>query len=112
MANLSQGDRNIIEKYSLDKTSDHLRDILRKAEESYDVASDDCGQGPQKATSALLGALLLSEAAGHLGSKIGDRDVASDLFGLRRRMQNGDFNYEHYRTLVRLVIRKALDLDI
>jgi len=112
MANLSQGDLNIIENYLLDKTLDCLRDVLRNAEESYDEASDDSGQGSQKATSALLGALLLSEAAGHLGSKIGDRDVASDLFGLRRRVEMGDLNYAHYRALVRLVIRKTSDFDI
>ncbi len=112
MGNLLPKDRDIIEKYPLDNTLNHLQDTLRKAEQSYDAVDDNSDQVPRKAASGLLGALIGSETSAHLSSRIGNREVATDLLGLRRRMQNGDFNYEHYRALIRLVIRKASDIDI
>jgi hypothetical protein len=112
MANLFQDDRNIIEQHPLDNSLDRLRDTLRKEEESYDAADDDSTQKLQKAISGLLGALLLSEAAGHLASRTESREIATDLLGLRRRVQNGDFNYEHYRPLVRCITQKASDVNV
>ncbi|KAI4203343.1 MAG: hypothetical protein LQ346_001814 [Caloplaca aetnensis] len=119
MANLSQKDRNIIAEHSLDKCLDHLQDPLRKAEPnhrpsslSYDGTVDSLDSGPQKAISRLLSALQGHEVALDLRSKTGHGDVASELSALFRRVRNGNFNYEHYRTLSRLVIKKAPDVDI
>ena len=119
MTHLSQHDRTIIVEHPLDDSLDHLQDILRKAEQSYqldtisyDGAVDRTDQGLQMATSRLLGALLGSEAAGHLHSKIGNRDIASDLLAVRKRLQKCDFNYEHYRALSRFFIKKVSDVEI
>ena len=61
MANLSQSDRNIIAEHPLDKCLDHLRDLLRKAEQkheqnslSYHDVVDSTDSDSQKAISRLL----------------------------------------------------------
>ena len=118
MANLSQDDRTIIAERSLDNAPDHLRDSLQKAEQipsqvpSLSAAIDSSDQGPRKAISKLLNTLEGHEVALDLRSKTGNRNVASDLLGVRERVHKGDFNYEHYRALSRLAIRKASDFDI
>ena len=119
MANLSQNDRNIIAEHPLNKCLDHLQDPLRKAEQnfrpgslSYDGTVDSLDSGPQKAISRLLSTLQGHEVALDLGSKIGNSNVATELsktFGL---VQSGRYSYEHYRTLSRLVIKQAPDVDI
>ncbi|MCJ1242411.1 hypothetical protein MMC14_010419 [Varicellaria rhodocarpa] len=112
MANLSQDDRTIIVEHPLDDSLGHLRHVLKKAQQSYDAIVDDPSQESLKTISRLLGALLLSEAAALLVSRNGNRDIASDLFKLRQRVQTGDFNYEHYRALVQRIIQGASDVDI
>ena len=119
MANLSQNDRNIIAEHPLDTSLDHLREPLRKTEQSYkssplsfDGAADLPDLGPQKTISRLLSALLGHEVALDLRSKIGNDNVATELsknFGL---IQRGRYNYEHYRALSRLVVKQASDVDI
>ncbi|KAL2043514.1 hypothetical protein N7G274_003821 [Stereocaulon virgatum] len=115
MANLSQNDRNIIAEHPLDTWLDHLQDPLRKAEQSYkpgslshDSIASISDQGPQKVISRVLGTLLVHEVALNLRSKIGSDNVASDLSELFIRVQRGRYNYEHYRALSRLVIKKGL----
>ena len=112
MANLSQNDRNIIAEHPLDKWLDHLRDPLRKAEANYEPHSlshhdavNGADSGPQTAISSLLTTLMGHEVALNLRSKTGRGDIASDLLALRRRLRNGDFNYEYYRTLLRLIVK-------
>ncbi len=39
-------------------------------------------------------------------------DIASELLTLRKRVRDGNFNYEYYRALSRLVIKQAPDVDI
>jgi len=119
MSNLSQDNRTVIAKHPLDNSLDYLRDSLRKAEQSYkpdstfyDAAVDSSDQGPQKATSRLLVTLMGHEVAFNLRSETGNGDLASELSTLFRRVRNGDFNYEPYRALFRLVIKKASDFDI
>lgn len=53
-----------------------------------------------------------SDVALYLPSKTGNRNVASDLLRVRERVQKGDFHYEHYRALSRLVTKKASDIEI
>lgn len=119
MANLSQNDRNIIAEHPLDTSLDHLREPLRKTEQSYkssslsfDGAADVPNLGPQKVISRLLYALQGHEVALDLRSKIGNNDIASELSELFKHVRSGRYNYEHYRALSRLVIKQASDVDI
>ena len=119
MANLSQGDLTIIAKHPLDSSLNHLQDSLRQAEQSckpsfttYGGAVDSSDQAPPKAIWRLLYTLQGHEVALDLRSKSGQGDLASELSTLFRRVRNGDFNYEQYRALSRLVIKKAPDVEI
>lgn len=117
MANLSQDDRTVITKHPLDDCLDHLRDSLRKVEQSFSQVSDNGAadprdQGPLKAVSKLLSTLQTHDVALTLRSKTGTGDLASELSTLFRRVRNGDFNYRQYRPLLQLVIKKAPDVDI
>ncbi|KAM4061091.1 kinase [Hirsutella rhossiliensis] len=53
-----------------------------------------------------------TEAAFILQSKISSRNVASELALLFGHIQRGDFNYNYYRPLVKLVIQEAPDSEI
>ncbi len=119
MANLSQGDRTVIAEYPLDNCLGHLQDSLRKAEQiyrpdslSYSDTVDSSDQEPRKAISKLLYTLEGHDVALDLRSNTGNRNVALDLIEVRGRIHKGDFNYEHYRALSRLVVRKTSDFDI
>ena len=119
MANLSQNDRNIITEHPLDTSLDHLREPLRKTEQSYkpsslsfDGAADSPNLDPQKVISRLLYTLQGHEVALDLRSKIGNNDIASELSELFKRVRSGRYNYEHYRALSHLVVKQASDVDI
>ena len=119
MANLSQNDRNIIAEHPLATSLDHLREPLRKMEQSYKPSSllyDGTADVPelsaQQAISRHLATLMDHKAALDLRSKTGSGDIASELFMLRKSVRNGNYVYEHYRALLRLVIQYASDVDI
>ena len=119
MASLLQEDCTVIRKHPLDDSLDHLRNSIRKAEQSYGpspISHNDAGnnsdQGPLKAVSRLLHALQGHDVALTLRSKIGNENLASELSKIFRRVQNNDFNYQQYRPLSLLVIKKAPDFDI
>ncbi|KAL2037271.1 hypothetical protein N7G274_009960 [Stereocaulon virgatum] len=119
MVNLSQNDHNIIAKYPLDKCLDHLLDLLQKADQNYKSGSLSHHEavnipesGAQQAILGLLAILINHEAALELQSKTKSGDIASELFMLRKRVRVGNFNYEHYRALSRLVVKQASDVDI
>ena len=119
MANLSQNDRTIIAEHPLDTSLDHLREPLRKAEQDYrprsishDVSVGSLDSGLQKAISRLLNALGGHEVAFNLHSKIGIDNVATELSNLFGLIQRGRYDYEHYRALSRLVVKRAPDVDI
>ena len=119
MAQLSQSERDIIEEYPLDDSLDRFRNVLREAEQSDPTSRPDtASKGPEKprlftaAMSGLLLSLLGTDAATNLPSKTGDEDLASDLLALRRRVQKGDYDYNHFRALSRLVIDSASDINI
>ena len=111
MADLSEDDRKIIEEHPLDNALDHLRDPLRKAEKSCDAVNERCSQEAQEAVSSLLLALMGQKSAYNLRSKTSDQNVASELATLFRRIQNRGFDYQYYRSLTRLVIRKSSDTE-
>ncbi|KAL9607795.1 MAG: hypothetical protein Q9167_007323 [Letrouitia subvulpina] len=119
MANSSQNDRKIIAEHPLDTSLDRLREPLRNIEQSYklsslsfDGAADGPDLGPQKIISRLLSALLGHEVTYNLRSKVGNNDIASELSELFKRVRSGRYNYEHYRALSRLVVKRASDVDI
>ena len=119
MANLSQDNHKIIMEHPLNDSLDHLRNVLQKAEQSYkpnaisyDGAVGSSSQGPEKAISRLLIALISSDVALYLPSRTGTQNMCFDLVAVRTRVQKGDFNYEYYRALSQLVIRKASDVNI
>jgi len=55
--------------------------------------------------------LPVSRRGPHSSLKNRNGDLASDLYTLFRRVRNGNFNYQQYRALSRLVIKKASDFD-
>ena len=119
MDNLLLDDLAIIAKHPLANSLDYLREPLRKVEQSLKPGSpshhdavDSPDSGPQKEISRLLNTLQGHEVAYNLRSKIGSENIASELSILFRRVQNSDFNYEHYHTLSQLVIKQAPDIDI
>jgi len=119
MANLSPDERVIIAKHPLANSLEYLREPLRKIEQSYkpgslsyEGAADSPDSGPQKAISRLLYTLQGHEVAFNLRSTIGNSNIATELSKLFILVQSGRYNYEHYRALSRLVVKKAPDVDI
>jgi hypothetical protein len=119
MANLSQNDRNIIAEHSLNKCLDHLQEPLREVEQnyrpsliSYNDTLADQDQRRQEAISNLLHALMGQKIAYNLRSKIGNSNIATELSKIFGLVQSGRYNYQHYRSLSQLVIKKASDVNI
>ena len=118
MVSLSDDDLQIVKDHPLSDSLDRLRASLESVERSYSVAGsldgvdDRFAQHCQNVVSRLLHALQGEEAAFNLQSSISSRDVASELSDLFKRVRNGDFSYQDYRPLVKLVILKASDYDI
>ncbi|KAI9804850.1 MAG: hypothetical protein M1825_001219 [Sarcosagium campestre] len=118
MDNLSEDHRKIIAKYPLGTSLEHTLEALRKAEQSNEpgslsyVDTLDSPSSTQKAISRLLSTLLGHEVAFNLRSKARSENIASELSSIIRRVQSGNFNYEHYRALSKLVIKQASDVEI
>ena len=117
MANILPDDRAIITKHPLANSLDYLREPLRKIEQSLEQnlkhnPIDNPDLDPQKEISRLLNTLQGHEVAYNLRLKTRSENIASELSGLFRCVQNGDFNYKHYRALLQLVIKQAPDIDI
>lgn len=116
IANLSPDERVIIAKHPL---ANSLREPLRKAEQNYrpgsilyDGTLTDQDSTRQEAISNLLLALMGHKVAFNLRSSTKSGDIAPGLSTLFRRVRNANINYEHYRVLSRLVVKKAPDVDI
>ncbi len=119
MSNLSQDNCTVIAKHSLNNFLNYLQDSLWKTEQSYklnfifyDAAVDSFDQEFQKTTSRLLIMLMSHEMIFNLRSETENEDLASELFTLFIRVRNDNFNYELYRVLFRLVIKKTSNFDI
>ena len=119
MANLSPDERVIIAKHPLGNSLDQLRDALRKAEDDYrpgpipyngTYTGQDRRQ--QETISNLLLTLMGHKVAFNLRSKTENDNVATKLSKLFGLIQRGRYNYEHYRTLSRLVVKQVPDVDI
>ncbi|KKZ63855.1 hypothetical protein EMCG_01808 [[Emmonsia] crescens] len=118
MAKLSPDESDIIKNHPLTKSLNDLRGLLQEAERfhelrsiSYDGAVDNLDQ--QNAISKLLYVLQGEDAALIIRSRISDGDLASDLARLfeRLRKETGNFRYDHYRPLVRLVFERPLPTE-
>ncbi|EEH33097.1 hypothetical protein PAAG_04150 [Paracoccidioides lutzii Pb01] len=112
MADLSEDDHAVILRYPLNDSLDRLEKLLPDAEHHYNDGTTESREACHDATSKLLTTLMGEKSAFHLRSPAGNKNVASELSRLFTCLQDGDFSYEHYRTLVRLVIQKATDVDI
>lgn len=112
MADLSEDDHAVILRYPLNDSLDRLEKLLLDAEYHYNDSTTESREACHDATSKLLTTLMGEKAAFYLRSPAGNKNLASGLSRLFTCLQDGDFNYEHYRTLVRLVIQKATDVDI
>jgi hypothetical protein len=119
MANLSQDDRAVIAKHPLDDSLDHLRDSLQKAEQSRrpgstsdNSAGDIRDQDPLKIVSRLLSILQRHDVALTLRSKTGNENLAFELSTLFRRVQKNNFDYQQYRILSLLIIKKAPEFNV
>ncbi len=119
MANLSPDERVIIATHPLANSLEYLREPLRQAEQNYRPGSisyngtlTDQDLTRQEAISNLLLALMGHKVAFNLRSRTESGDIASELSTLFRRVRNANMNYEHYRALSRLVVKKAPDVNI
>ncbi|KKZ62396.1 hypothetical protein EMCG_03191 [[Emmonsia] crescens] len=119
MVELSQEDRNIIKNHPLTDSVDRLRGVLQEAEKiyesrliSYEGAIDSLDQLYQGVTLALLSALQKEGVACNLHSRIDDGKLESDLEHLVERLKKakGNFKYNEYRPLVRLVIQRPSNI--
>nr|KMM69394.1 hypothetical protein CPAG_05710 [Coccidioides posadasii RMSCC 3488] len=112
MTSLSETEHEVVKSHTLGKSLDHLLEPLQDAERSYsfisslDGTDDTPEQGYQKAVSLLLSALIDTEAALVLQSRTSSHDIASELFALSVLVRKGDFSYNYYRPLVKLVIQR------
>ncbi|KAI9375562.1 kinase-like domain-containing protein [Aspergillus egyptiacus] len=111
MVSLSEDDCKVIESHPLGNSLDNLQQSLRDVER-FDGADDRPDEECQKAVSLFLSALIETEAALALRSRISSYDVATELALLSVRVRKGDVSYTHYRPPVKLVIQKASDSDI
>ncbi|EDN06473.1 predicted protein [Histoplasma mississippiense (nom. inval.)] len=112
MAELSDHDCDIIANHPLSDSLYRLQDLLQEAEQAYNATTDPQDAICQRAISKLLTTLMGEEAAFNLRFPASNKNVASELSRLFTCLQDGDFSYEHYRTLVRLKIQKATNVDI
>ncbi|KAL2371887.1 hypothetical protein RJ035_001594 [Blastomyces gilchristii] len=112
MADFSEDDHVVILKYPLNDSLDRLQKLLQEAEHHYNHVTMESSEACHDAVSKLLTTLMGEKSAFHLRSPASDKNVASELSRLFTYLQNDDFNYEHYRALIRLVIEKATDVDI
>ncbi|EDN09008.1 predicted protein [Histoplasma mississippiense (nom. inval.)] len=120
MAGLSHEDRKIIKNHPLTNLVDRLRNALQEAERIYesrliyDGADESLDQLYRNAISKLLSALLGEDAAYSLRSRMSNGNMASDLAHLVERLQKakGNFRYDEYRLLVRLVIQRPPDDEL
>lgn len=118
MAIWSPNDRDIVAKHPLDTSLDYIRESLRNIERShkaiplFDGATDSPHSESQKVISKLLSTLQSHEVAFNLHSTTGSNNIATELSKLFILVQSGRYNYEHYRALSLLVIKKASDIAI
>ncbi|EFW18793.1 conserved hypothetical protein [Coccidioides posadasii str. Silveira] len=93
-----------------------VRRLLEEAEHTRQISSDGAPDGldqtRQATVSKLLVTLMGEKAAFNLHPRTGSKNVASELSRLFTRVQEGDFVYEEYHRVLRLIFEKAPTADI
>ncbi|ODH12521.1 hypothetical protein ACO22_08183, partial [Paracoccidioides brasiliensis] len=112
MTTLSPHDSDIIAKHPFNDSLNSLRGPLQEAEQAYDASADPKDEICQRAISKLLSFFLGQEIAVELQSKISKHSVARELVDIHECILKGDFNYNDFQLLARLIIQKAPDVDI
>ncbi|EEQ89759.2 hypothetical protein RJZ56_001748 [Blastomyces dermatitidis] len=112
MDSLSGDDLSIISKHPFNDSLHRLHKYLQESEHYCNDKATDDSEYFQDAISKLLTTLMGERSAFNLRSPASNQDVASELSGIFRRLRSGDFSYEDYRPLVRLILQKASDIDI
>ncbi|KMP07294.1 hypothetical protein CIHG_00156 [Coccidioides immitis H538.4] len=116
MAELSQNEYNIITQYPLSDSFNSVRRLLEEAEHTRQISSDGTPDGldqtRQATVSKLLVILMGEKAAFNLHPRTGSKNVASELSRLFTRVQEGNFVYEEYHRVMRLIFEKAPTADI
>ncbi|KAK2812984.1 hypothetical protein FQN50_001005 [Emmonsiellopsis sp. PD_5] len=118
MTSLCETDRGLITLYPLHDSIGQFRKPLQDVERSntafgtFDGADDRSEADCQEAILRLLYTLSGTRAAYRIRSTVSSRNLISNLALLIERVRNGDFNYDHYRPLVKLIISEAPDFDI
>ena len=119
---LSQKDRTLITEHPLRNSFDFLREPLQELELkyrpsilSYDgaISDDDFHDDDsnlKNTISRLLSTLLGHEVAFNL--RVKNEEISSGLITLLRRVRNGNFQYSHYQAVIRLIVKRASDIDI
>ena len=88
MVDISQGDRDVIERYPLNDSLDRLGGLLQEAEEVYNSRlSDSLDRLYRNAISKLIVALQGADAAFYLRSRINDGNIDADLADLFKRLR-------------------------
>ncbi|OAQ60178.1 serine/threonine-protein kinase Sgk2 [Pochonia chlamydosporia 170] len=121
MADLTQEERDTIDKNSLGDSLSSVREALREAERDTQhetSQSDDSTCAPERPRlfAAAIGKLFVilsaSDVSLLLASRTGRDALAPDLTAVRLRVLKGDFEYKHFRPLSQFVIKQAPDVDI
>lgn len=89
-----------------------MEQIYRPAFFLHNNIINNLDLGLQKAISRLFATLQIYKVAFALCSKTGIEDMASEPSTLFRLVQNSNFNYEHYRKLLRFIVKEAFNVDI
>ncbi|KAL1972885.1 hypothetical protein VTN31DRAFT_6427 [Thermomyces dupontii] len=115
MASLSEEELKLIRDHPLNHSLDALIEALREADQAYsfaDSGSEDRSGHLGSLLSDLIYALSRSRVALCLHSRISGRNLTSELLDTCKRVLENDFSYDHYRPLVKLVVEKAVDVEI
>jgi len=119
IVNFSPDKRVIISKHSLTNTLKYLRELLRKIEQSYKSNSlsyngvvNSFDSNSQKIILRLLYILQNYKIAFNFCLRTKSKNIAFKLFTLFKRIRNANINYKYYRALLRLVVKRASNIDI
>ncbi|QKX58161.1 uncharacterized protein TRUGW13939_05282 [Talaromyces rugulosus] len=116
MVEFSQDDLAIITQYPLSDSFNPVHHLLQEVEHShlisYNGTADGADPTHQTAISRLLVTLMGEKVAFNLHPRTSSKNIASELSKLFTRVQDEDFHYDHYRPVIRLILKKASDVDI
>ncbi|PGH16588.1 hypothetical protein AJ79_01694 [Helicocarpus griseus UAMH5409] len=111
IAELSPDDLAIIARYPLNL--DPVHRLLQETEHPCpDGTADEADPTDQSAIWRMLVTLIEQRAAFYLSSRTSSENIALELSRICTCVLAGDFHYDHYRPVIRLILQKAPDVDI